>query len=148
MKTTPENIPPAEWYEKAAVQIVRNSYNLFRWANENNLGLTQRDCDSIAKTKEFQAALRVERNKFYKELANDPSRSRGVAVGQLLYVIQRLIEAEQFDKAGAALAQLFKAEGWTTDTTQLNIFNDLNAKDIDSLRKKIGKPDSTRTWPN
>jgi hypothetical protein len=132
-------ISPAEWYEKAAVAIVRNNYSLFRWANENDKGLTQRDCENITRTKAWQDVMRAERNKFFKELANDPSRSRNVAVGQLLFAVQRLLEAEQFDKAVAALAQLFKVEGWANDQTSVNIFNDLSAKNLDDLRKKLGK---------
>ena len=130
-------IPVAEWYEKAAAQIVRENKTLFQWCNEHNKGLTSRECENIARTKEFQAVIRAERNKFYKELANDPTRSRTTAVGQLLFSVQKLIEAEQYDKAVAALAQLFKVEGWTQDQTSVNIFNDLNAKDIDALRRKV-----------
>ncbi len=123
--------------------MVRNNRTLFQYANEANLGLTTRECENIVRTKEFMAVMRVERNRFYKELANDPTRSRSTAVGQLLFIVQKLIEAEQYDKAGASLSQLFKVEGWTNDQTQLNIFNDLNSKDIDSLRRKLqGKVDS------
>ena len=130
-------IPAAAWYEKAAVAIVRNEKTLFQFANEANLGLTSTECQNIARTKEFQAALRAERNRFYKELSTDPSRSRNTAIGQLLFAITKLLEGEQYDKAVGAIAQLFKAEGWTSDSAQLNIFNDLNAKDIEGLKKKL-----------
>ena len=126
-----------DWYEKAVVAIVRSEKTLFQFANEHNLGLTSTECQNVARTKEFQAALRAERNRFYKELSTDPSRSRTTAIGQLLFAIQKLLDAEQYDKAVAAIAQLFKAEGWTTDSAQFNIFNDLNAKDIDGLKKKL-----------
>lgn len=130
-------IPPAEWYEKAAVAIVRNGQTLFQWANENNKGLLARECENISRTKEFQSALRAERNRLYKELSTDPSRNRNTAVGQLLFAVQKLLEAEQYDKAVTALSQLFKVEGWTTDSAQISIFNDLNANDIEGLRKKL-----------
>ena len=130
-------VPTQSWYEKAAVAIVRNEATLFQYANLNNLGLTSRECENVARTKEFQAVLRAERNKFYKELSTDTSRSRNTAIGQLLFAITKLLEGEQYDKAVAAIAQLFKAEGWTSDQAQLNIFNDLNAKDIEGLKKKL-----------
>ena len=126
-----------DWYEKAASAIVRSDKTLFQFSNENNLGLTSTECQNVARTKEFQSALRTERNRLYKELASDPSRSRTTAIGQLLFAIQKLLDAELYDKAVAAIAQLFKAEGWTTDSAQLNIFNDLNAKDIEGLKKKL-----------
>ena len=117
--------------------MVRSDKSLWAFVNEKNLGLTQTEVTAILKTKEFQAVLRVERNRFYKELASDPTRSRVTAVGQMLFAIQKLLDGEQYDKAVAALSQLFKAEGWTTDAAQLTIFNDLNAKDIDGLRKRL-----------
>lgn len=130
-------VPRQDWYEKAAAAIVRSEKTLFQFANENNLGLTSTECQNVARTKEFQATLRAERNRFYKELSTDPTRSKTTAIGQLLFAIQKLLDAEQYDKAVAAIAQLFKAEGWTSDQAQLNIFNDLNAKDIEGLRKRL-----------
>lgn len=130
-------IPKCDWYEKAAVAIVRDGKTLFAYANEANLGLTSRECENVARTKEFAEVLRTERNKFYRELATDPSRSRYTAVGQLIFAIGRMLEAEQFDKAVAAIAQLAKLEGWTSDQAQVSVFNDLTGKDIDALRAKV-----------
>lgn len=131
-------IPKCDWYEKAAIEIVRNDKTLFRYVNEADLGLTSRECENIARTKEFQEVLRIERNKLYKELATDPSRNRNVAVGQLLFAIQKLLDAGSYDKAVASLAQLFKVEGWSSDaTSQVNIFNDLKSTDIGALKAKL-----------
>jgi len=130
-------IAKCDWYEKAAEAIVRQGRTLFQYCNEAKLGITSREAENIARTKEFQACLRVERNKVYKELSTDPTRSRTTAVGQLLFAIQKLLENEQYDKAVTALTNLFKIEGWTNDQASINIFNDLNAKDIDALKRKI-----------
>jgi hypothetical protein len=132
-------VPRQDWYEKAAAAIVRTGKTLYAYVNEAGLGLTSTECGNIARTKEFMAALRAERNKFYKELATDPDRSRNVAVGQLLFVIQKLLENEQYDKASASLLNLFKVEGWATDQTAINIFNDLNSKDIDGLKRRLAE---------
>ena len=126
-----------DWYERAACAVVRQDKTLFQFSNENNLGLTSTECQNVARTKEFQSVLRSERNKFYKELSTDPSRSRSTAIGQLLFAVQKLLEGEQYDKAVTALVALAKLEGWTSDQAQLNIFNDLNAKDIEGLKKKL-----------
>jgi hypothetical protein len=137
MKYATNQVPAAPWYERAASAMVRNDYNLFRFVNENNLNLTSTECQNILRTKAFQDVLRVERNRFYKELSTDPSRSRNTAIGQLLFAITKLLDGEQYDKAVTAIAQLFKAEGWTSDQAQFNIFNDLNAKDIEGLKKHL-----------
>lgn len=127
-----------EWYGKAAFDIARNNYTLFRWVNENNKGLTKLECERVAKSPEFQQVLRTERYKLYKELAKDAGHSRTVAVGQLLFIVEKLIEAGSFDKAAASLAQLFKVEGWSVEQAgQVNIFQDLGARDIAALRAKL-----------
>ena len=137
--------PPAcDWYEKAAKAIVREGVTLFQWTNKYNKGLRTSECDAIAKTQEFRTALRNARNLYYKELSTDPTRSRNTAIGQLLFVVEKLIEGEQYDKATAALAQLFRAEGWTSDAANVNIFQDMNAKDIEGLRKKLRKDEPAK----
>jgi hypothetical protein len=109
--------------------------------NEAGLGMTKRECEDILRTGEFQKVLRTERNKFFKELANDPSRNRNVAVGQLLFAIQNLLDSEHYDKAVSAIAQLFKAEGWTSDGAAINIFNELKGSDIQALRDRLRTQD-------
>jgi hypothetical protein len=135
----PSQIPAATWYEKACVAIVRNEQTLFQYVNQAGLGLSPRECENVSRTKEFQAVLRAERNKYYKELATDSSRNRNTAVGQLVHAITKLIELGNYDKAVAAIAQLSKLEGWTSDQAQIGIFNDLSSKDIDALRAKLAK---------
>ena len=130
-------IPRLDWYDKAAEAITREGKTLYAYANEQKMGLTSTECANIARTKEFQAALRAARNVYYKELATDPDRSRNVAVGQLIYAVAKLLDAELYDKAVAALAQLFKVEGWTSDQANVNIFNDITAKNIDDLKRTL-----------
>jgi hypothetical protein len=141
------SIPRQDWYEKAAEAIVRHDRTLFQWANENNMGITSTECNNISRTKEFMAALRACRNRYYKELANDPSRNRAAAVGRLLHIIDKLIEVQQFDKASSALVQLLKAEGWSNEQTNVNI-NEVTGKDIEALRAKVAASKKTEAWPN
>lgn len=93
------------------------------------------------------SALRACRNRYYKELANDPSRNRAAAVGRLLHIIDKLIEVQQFDKASSALVQLLKAEGWSNEQTNVNI-NEVTGKDIEALRAKVAASKKTEAWPN
>jgi hypothetical protein len=137
VEKTGNQVPRQDWYQRAAAVIVREHKTLFQFVNEANLGLTSRECENLARTKEFQQCLRIERNLFHKELATDSTRSRSTAVGQLVFAISKMMEAEQWDKASNAIIQLAKLEGWTSDQAQLNIFNDLNAKDIEGLKKKL-----------
>lgn len=140
--------PTEHWYEGACDAIVREGKSLFAYVNEKDLGLTNRECEAVTKRKEFQEVLRVRRNIYYKELANDASLSRAAVKGQLVLTITKLLEKEQFDKAANAIMQLAKFEGWTSDGTNVNVFNDLTAKDLADLRTKFTNKLATESKPN
>lgn len=125
------------WFDAAADAIVREQKTLFLFSNEKGLGLTQRECEAVLRTRAFQEVIRVRRNHYYKELANDPSLSRQAVKGQLVHAITKLIEKGQEDKAVTAIMSLAKFEGWTSDGTNVNVFNDLTQKDLIELRKKF-----------
>jgi len=127
------------WYQKACEKMAREGKSLFAASNELNLGLTVKECEELLKDKEFASVLRGERLKFYRELAQDPNRSKVSTIGQFLYLADRLTEKEQFDKAANILFQVAKLEGWTDSSTQINIFGDLSQKDLDSMRAKVKK---------
>lgn len=129
--------PTEHWFEKAADAIVREGKSLFQYTNEADLGLTSRECENTLRTKAFQEVLRTRRNIYYKEIAQDPSLSRAAVKGQLVLAINKMLEKEQFDKAANAIMQLAKLEGWTSDGTNVNVFNELTAKDITALRDKF-----------
>lgn len=129
--------PTEHWFEKAADAIVREGKSLFQYTNEADLGLTSRECENTLRTKAFQEVLRARRNLYYKEIAQDPSLSRAAVKGQLVLAINKMLEKEQFDKAANAIMQLAKLEGWTSDGTNVNVFNELTAKDITALREKF-----------
>lgn len=129
--------PTEHWYERACDAIVREGKSLFAYSNEVDLGLTNRECDNILKTKGFQEVLRTRRNVYYKEIANDSSLSRAAVKGQLVLAITKMMENSQFDKAANAIMQLAKLEGWTSDGTNVNVFNELTAKDLAELRTKF-----------
>lgn len=117
--------------------MVQQDISLFGATNILELGIRNSECENIVRTKRFQEVLRNERNKHYKELADDPSLTRRAAVGRLVFIIEKLIENEQFEKAGAIIMQLAKMENWINDATNVNVFNDLSARDLEALRAKF-----------
>lgn len=135
--------PTEYWYDKAADAIVREGLTLFAFTNREDLGLTVRECENILRTKLFQETLRTRRNIYYREIANDSSYSRNAAKGQMMVAITKMMENGQYDKAAAAIMQLAKLEGWTTDGTNVNIFQDLSQADIVKLRAKMQKQPSS-----
>lgn len=125
------------WYEAACDAIIREGKNLFAFSNEKDLGLTVRECTGVYQTKHFQEVLRVRRNIYFKELANDSSLTRAAVKGQLVLAISKMLEREQYDKAANAIMQLAKLEGWTSDGTNVNVFNELTHADLVKLREKF-----------
>jgi hypothetical protein len=125
------------WYEKAADAIIREGKTLFAYSNEVDLGLTSRECENVLKTKKFQETLRVRRNIYHKEIAADTSFTRSAAKGQLMVAITKLMENGLYDKAANAIMQLAKLEGWTSDGTSINVFNELTQADLVKLRDKF-----------
>ena len=117
--------------------MVVEGCTLFRASQLLELGITNRECENIVRTRSFKQVLATERNKLYKEFANDPSRNRTAAVGQLVFIINKMVEAEQYDKAAKAIMDLAKLENWVGDNSTINIFNDLNAKDLAVLKAKF-----------
>lgn len=117
--------------------MVREGKTMFQYSNEKDLGLTPKECENVLRTQHFMEILRVRRNVYYKELANDPSLSRSAVKGKLVFVLDRMIEAGQWDKAANCAMQLAKLEGWTSDGTNVNVFQDLTQKDIEKLRTKF-----------
>lgn len=117
--------------------MVREDISLFGATQQLELGIRNIECENIVRTKRFQEILREERNKHYKELADDPSRTKRAAVGRLVFIIEQMILREQFDKAAEAIMKLAKMEGWTDDKANINVFNDLSAKDLEALRSKF-----------
>jgi len=110
---------------------------MFNYTCRKDLGLTQKECENVLRTQAFQETYRVRRNIYYKELANDPSMSKTAAEGMAIFAIIKLIEKGQEDKALNGIIQLAKLKGWTSDNANVNIFQDLSAKDLAQLRKKF-----------
>jgi hypothetical protein len=125
------------WWADCADCMIREGRNMFFYCNEHGLGLTSAECDKVTRSQVFQELFRIRRNIYYKELANDSSLTRTAVKGQLVLAIQKMIEKEQYDKAANAIMQLAKLEGWTSDGTNVNVFNDVTQKDLDALRKRV-----------
>lgn len=125
------------WFRKAAELIVREEKKPWLAFTEVGAALTSVEAEVIYRSKTFQGILWAEREKFRKELANTPYRSKESAVGLMMYLIQKLIDAGEFDKAAQALEKLMKAEGWTGPDSQVNVYQGLSQKDYAELKKEL-----------
>jgi hypothetical protein len=127
------------WYQKACQKMIRENKSLFYVSNEENLGLTAKQCEDLLRDTEFQNTLRGEKLRYYRELASDPGRSKQSNIGALLYLADQLMANKSFDKAANVIMSVMKAEGQLNDNTSINVFADLTAKDLATMREKVEK---------
>lgn len=109
-------------------------------ASEIGHPLDPDEADKVSRRRDFQDILRVERNKFYAAVANDPSRSKSTAIGKMEVLIDRLIASGEYDKAANAIDKLGKLEGWVGADSSVNVFAGLSARDIAEARERLAGP--------
>lgn len=99
--------------------------------------LDQDEAERTTRRKDWQEIYRSEKNKFYAGVANDPTRSKSVAIGKMEVAIDRLFMAGEYDKVIAGIEKLGKLEGWIGADSSVNIFSGLTARDIAEARERL-----------
>lgn len=117
--------------------MVRTKMNFHQAATELGIQLDPIESDRTARRREFQDILRVERNKLYQSVANDPSRSKATSIGKMEILIENLISEGEYDKAGQLIERLAKLEGWVGGDSNVNVFAGLTARDIAEAKERI-----------
>jgi hypothetical protein len=125
-----------EWHQKAARIIVRENVPLRVAAGMLDITLDGPEADAIFKSESFQKTLWIARQMFYKEIADTPGRDKSASVGLLAYLVQKLIDSGEFDKAIVGLEKLMKAEGWTGAESQINVYAGLSARELAELQQE------------
>jgi hypothetical protein len=125
------------WFQKLAAQMVRTGHNLNKVQHDLNLEMTSRECENLAVDKEFVACLRGERHRYYKEIATDPTRSKTTKIGQMEILALKLEEEGFLEKAAKVHLDISKLEGWLDSQTQVNVFGDLSAADLQKMRERV-----------
>jgi hypothetical protein len=125
------------WFVQAAEVMVRTQCSLKQAALEIGHPLDPDEADKVSRRRDFQEILRVEKNKFYQGIANDPTRTKSVIVGQMWFLADRLISEGEFEKAAGVLDKLAKLEGWAGNEGNINIFSGLSARDIQEAKDRL-----------
>lgn len=123
----------------AAEIMVRESKSLTQAATDLGIAVSGPELKKIEKRPSFQRLLWDARNKWNKEVADIPSRTKQSTIGMLQVIAQKLFEEGNFDKAAEVLLKLAKMEGWVGDASTVNVFGSLSAKDIEDLKTKVAK---------
>lgn len=117
--------------------MVRNEYSLKQAAFEVGHPLDPDEAEAVSKRREFQEILRVERNKYFAMVANDPTRTKSAVLGRMHILADKLMKEGELDKAALVLEKLAKMEGWSGNEGNINIFSGLTARDIAEARERL-----------
>lgn len=119
--------------------MVRNNVSLKQAALDLEIKLDPDEVTRLAKRKDFQEILRIESNKFYAAVANDPTRTKSAALGRMWVLVDRLTANGELEKAALTLDKLAKMEGWSGNEGNINIFSGLTQRDIQEAKERIAK---------
>ena len=119
--------------------MVRNNSSLKVAALDLGIELDPAEAERIGRRKDFQEILRIERNKYHAAVANDPSRTKSVALGMMWVAAERLARDGENEKAAVVLEKIAKVEGWAGNEGNINIFSGLTARDIAEARERLSK---------
>jgi hypothetical protein len=120
--------------------MVRTQCSLKQAALEVGHPLDPDEADKVSRRRDFQEILRVEKNKYFQSIANDPTRTKSVLIGQMWVAADRLMFEGEYEKAVSALDKLAKVEGWSGGDSNINVFAGLTPRDISEAKERLYNP--------
>ena len=127
------------WWQPVAELCAREGLSVREAATRLRIEIDNEAAANTFRTKGFQKILRNERQRFYMEIAADPTWSRKTAVGKMLYLVDRLMDAGEHDKALEGLLKVARVEGWLSGETQVTVFNQLTDKEIAEIKQRAAE---------
>jgi hypothetical protein len=125
------------FYDKLADFMVRHQKGVFEASIELDLGLRKEECEQLYKQIAFQRVLRTARIKLANEIGQDPNIQKETMLGMLFVCIQKLMEQDQYDKAGTQVVNYAKIAGMTAPDAGVNLILGLSGKELAEMKKKI-----------
>ena len=125
-----------EWFAPVAELIARESITLKEAATRLQVPLTTEAASNTFRSKAFQRVLRAARNQHWREICRDQTFSKDAVVGQMYWLASQLAEAGELEKALDGLLKLSKVQGWLGAETNVNVFQGLSGRDIETLKKQ------------
>jgi len=125
------------WFHQAAELMVRNNISLKQASIDLGIPLQPDEVVRTERRKEWQEILREEGNKYHAALANDPTRTKSVAIGRIWSLANKLELEGKHEQAVAAIEKGAKLEGWVGNEGNINIFSGLTARDIAEAKERI-----------
>ncbi len=135
------NFKTEDWHLEAADLMARTGASLSQAVTQLGLIKSMDECNALWRRSTFQRVLWEARHRFFNEIGTNPNFKKETAIGRLLTLAQKLEVEGKFDAAAEVVFKIAKMNGWTGPESTVNVFGDLSQKDIDSIRKKLSKPE-------
>ncbi len=135
------NFRTEDWHLEAADLMARTGASLSQAVTQLGLIKSMDECNALWRRSTFQRVLWEARHRFFNEIGTNPNFKKETAIGRLLTLAQKLEVEGKFDAAAEVVFKIAKMNGWTGPESTVNVFGDLSQKDIDSIRKKLSKPE-------
>jgi hypothetical protein len=125
---------------RIAAKMVRQKVSLRQAVVDLNLDpVTPEEAIRLEESPAFQECFTKELYRFFKELGEDVDRNKGALVGEMLYCVRKLTEEGSYDKALEGLFKIARVEGHVGGESNVNVFANVTAKDIEEARKELSK---------
>jgi hypothetical protein len=121
----------------AAEIMVREGKSLPQAITDLGISLSSIETKKVQLRPTFQRLLWDARNRWNREIADVPTRSKQSTIGQLQIIAQKLVEEGNYDKAAEVLFKLAKLEGWVGNENTVNVFGSLSNADLEKLKAKV-----------
>lgn len=95
------------------------------------------EADRAERSAQFKEMLRVEREKNFTALAENPARSKVSTIGQMIYCVQQMIREGLWEKALVGLKTISQLEGWIGAEVTNQVYLGLSQREIDEARAKL-----------
>jgi hypothetical protein len=132
------------WFDKAADAMIRQGKSLAAVICDLAIPeITSLEARTIEANPKFQKCLWAARHKYYAEIANDPNRTKNAAIGQLVCIINKLVEQDKLKDAAEAILKLAKVQGWVGEGSTVNVFGNLTDRELREIEKKAEELERT-----
>jgi hypothetical protein len=125
------------YFVRLAEKLVREGMDIWDAAQELELGLQPEFVKKLLTNPTFKAVIGLERVRYYREIGSDPKRDKDYLVGMNRYIIEKLIEEEEFKDAAEAIQKCAKLEGHIGPDVTANVFGNLSPSELSAVIEKL-----------
>ena len=120
-----------------AEKMVKEQKSIVQAARDLGIELTIDDLEAQLRSDEFQRVLWKTKFEYYSGIANQPGRTKAAALGLMTLALENLALKGEWEKVIEGVLKLGKVEGWVGGDSNVNVFANLTAKDIEDAIKRL-----------